>query len=142
MHAYWRTIYAGHERELVAAAATSWYTGHSRIAATLAELPRKQWMRVKAEDLLRQPRVILPRILDWLGLECSEEILGSMTRTERWCFAYTDPNGAVGGGDIKFLLRPALRSVPAPGPVVFSREWGLTREMTARMIRLAADLGY
>jgi Sulfotransferase family len=127
---------------VVVQAASAWYLGHSRITAALAGLPAAQWMRVRAEDVLREPGVWLPRILDWLGLPAGPDIITGMLRTQDWRFAGTGPSGRLFGGDPKFLYSPALRPVPAPGPVAFDPDWGLLTEMQDRMTTLAARLGY
>ena len=123
-------------------AATSWYLSHRRIMARLAELPDDQWMRVRGEDLLREPELYCRRLLDWLGLDSSEGVIDRMLRTEAWQFADNGPSGGLYGGDHKFLSDPRLRPAPDPGPVRFDPEWGLLDEMCDRMTGLAHELGY
>ncbi|GAA2109921.1 sulfotransferase family protein [Actinomadura alba] len=143
IHDHWRP--AGRfrsEKALVAEAAAFWYLSHQRIIKALAPLPSQQWMRVRAEDLLTEPRVWLPRILAWLELDSNPEIIDRMLLTENWRFAGTGGSGRLLGGDPKFLRAPALRPIPAPGPVVFDPSWGLGDEMCERMTVLARSLGY
>jgi hypothetical protein len=141
MQEFWRKRVPNF-RSLVAHTASIWYKGHSRIVSALAELPAEQHIRLRAEDILREPRAQIPRILEWLGLATSDHIVDRMCRTEQWKFAGTGPSGTLCGGDPKFLAAPALRPIPSPGPVSFDRSWGLSDEMCRRMKLLAADLGY
>lgn len=130
------------EQELIVRSASVWYLTHLRIAKRLAALPRDRWLRVRAEDVLRDPDTWLRVLCQWLGLRCEAGIIAQMRHTERWRFAGTGANGDLGGGDPKFLHSPVLRSVPDPGPVAFDTGWGLPPGMTSRMIRLASLLGY
>lgn len=130
------------EKATIVGAASSWYLSHARIIGKLAQLPPRQWTRVRAEDLLRDPVSRLPQLLDWLGLPSDSGIVSRMRHTENWRFASTGASGKLFGGDPKFLLSPALRPVPEPGEVVFEESWGLLDEMQARMIALARYLGY
>jgi hypothetical protein len=142
MHAHWRNMPRPDDRTLVAEAASWWYKGHSRVIRTLALLPDGQWMRVRAEDLLSEPQVHLPRVLDWLRLPCDDQIIARMLRPQDWRFAGTGPTGNLFGGDPRFMRSPELRPVHEPGPVTFDPAWGLPQEMQARMKTLAGYLGY
>jgi hypothetical protein len=131
----------GH-RERADAAARQWYDGHLRVVSALAGLPRRRWTRIRAEDLLRRPHEWLPVILGWLGLRHDGPATTAMLRTEEWPFAGTGPSGRLFGGDHKFMRAPALRAVPAPGPVAFPDDWALCDERRRAMIDLAEHLGY
>jgi len=72
------------ESELIMAAASTWYQSHARIVTALAGLPGDRWMRVRAEDILREPRPWLSAILRWLGLPDDEQIITGMLATEHW----------------------------------------------------------
>ncbi|MFD8814762.1 sulfotransferase family protein [Streptomyces sp. NPDC059627] len=134
--------YLTHRKVRVVGAASSWYLSHLRIMRTLGDLPQEQWMRVRGEDLVNEPRVWLRRILDWLGLESGEAVIDRMTHPESWLFAHNGPTGGLYGGDHKFFSAPDLRPVPDPGPVTFDPEWDLPDEMCRRMTLLAHQLGY
>ena len=97
---------------------------------------------MRSEDLLREPYVWLPRILDWLGVEHDAPTIARMLRTEQWRFAHTGDSGRLFGGDPDFMVSPALRVVPDPGPVSFGPSPGLPAEMCARLTQLAGQLGY
>lgn len=142
MHEHFGPLWPDDPRVVAVRSASAWYLSHLRIAKRLAAMPPERSMRVRAEDLLREPAVWLSRICAWLGLRCDEQIIDRMRRTERWRFAGRGEGGKLGGGDRKFLCSPALRPVPEPGPVRFDPAWGLHPELTSRMTRLAAYLGY
>lgn len=141
MRNHWRICYQN-EKVLVARAASSWYLGHLRIIGKLSQLSSQQQMRVRAEDVLREPVVWLPKILDWLGLRSDNEVIAEMIHTENWRFANTGPSGDLYGVDAGFINAPALRLIPGPGPVKFDPAWGLPYEMSSRMTKLARYLGY
>jgi sulfotransferase family protein len=130
------------EKALVVGAASSWYLGHLRIVRKLAQLPARQWTRIRAEDLLREPAAQLPRLISWLGLPADDALIAQMMHTENWRFAGTGPSGGLLGGDPKFMMSPALRPIPEPGEIAFDESWGLLPEMRDRMIILASALGY
>ena len=141
MHNHWR--YRSYdEKVLVARAATAWYLGHLRIVRRLSRLSSQQQIRVRAEDVLREPFVWLPKILDWLGLRSDSEVIAEMIHTENWRFANTGPSGDLYGIDPGFINAPALRPIPDPGEVSFDPAWGLPAEMSKRMAELARYLGY
>lgn len=142
MYTRWRRSLRGDDAALVAKAASVWYGGHLRVMEALATLPAEAWLRVRSEDLLREPNVWLPKILGWLGLECGDAVIAGMLRTEQWRFAHTGASGQLFGGDPDFMVSPALRAIPDPGPVTFEPSPRLPADMCARMTQLAGDLGY
>lgn len=143
MHRHWEYLAPTRaRRHLIADAASAWYLGHSRTVDALRKLPSHRWLRVMSEDLLRQPRVWLPKILDWLALTYDATVIDRMLHTERWEYASRGESGDLFGGDAIFMHFPELRSVAAPGPVVFDPAWGLPAEMCRRMTSLAHFLGY
>ncbi|MCQ4042785.1 sulfotransferase family protein [Streptantibioticus rubrisoli] len=143
MHRHWQDLTHFHSRrQVIVAAASTWYLGHSRTVRTLSALPAERWLRVTAENLLREPRTWLPRILDWLDLPYDDAVLTRMLHTERWEYAGRGESGRLLGGDAVFMYHPALRAVPDPGPVAFDPAWGLPAEMCRRMTELAELLGY
>ncbi len=139
---------------LTAHCASAWYLSHLRIMRALDKLAPERWIRIRAEDLLRDPHARLPAILDWLGLGCSTAVIDTMLQTERWPFAGQSGSrragqadrarqaGRAGGGDPKFLAAPWLRPPARPGPVTYEPELGFPAEMQRRMTELARQLGY
>ncbi|MBV9452009.1 MAG: sulfotransferase [Streptosporangiaceae bacterium] len=142
MRRRWQRTLRGDDGPLIAKAASVWYDGHLRVMRALDRLPAGAWMRVRSEDLLREPYVWLPKILQWLGVECDGPTIDRMLRTEQWRFAHTGEDGKLFGGDPDFMVSPALRDIPDPGPVSFEPSAALSADMCARMTKLAAELGY
>ena len=142
MYQRWRRNLRGDDGVLVAKAASVWYDGHLRVMRALAPLPAGAWLRVRSEDLLHEPYTWLPKILQWLGLECGRPTIGRMLRTEQWRFANTGEDGRLFGGDPDFMVSPALREVPDPGPVSFEPSAALSAARCAQMTELAGELGY
>ncbi len=143
MREHWRKRFTARpEKMLTAGSASAWYLGHGRIIAALESLPAGQWMRVRAEDLLRSPREQLRHILGWLQLDDRPGVIEEMLHTERWRFAGHGTAELLGGGDPKFLRSPALRPVDEPGPLEFDPALGMLAEMERRIIELAIRLGY
>jgi hypothetical protein len=142
MQRHWRILLPDSERALVANAATSWYRTHRRVIRALDGLPAGQWLRVRAEDVLLEPRTWLPRLADWAGLSMSPDILTAMLATEKWRFAGGGPTGKLGGGDPVFMSGPALKAISPPGPLAFDPAWRLPPQMGELMIDLARFLGY
>lgn len=141
MQNHWRHRYRS-EKALVAGAASAWYLAHSRIVRRLVRLPARQRIRVRVEDVLQEPLVWLPKLLEWLGLRSDDDLVCRMTHTENWQFANTGPSDNLYGGDSGFMRAPALRPLPDPGPVAFDPSWDLPEEMCDRMRALARYLGY
>jgi hypothetical protein len=129
-------------KALVVLAASSWYLNHLRIVRSLDQLPAHQWVRVRAEDLLSEPAIQLPKLLNWLGLPADGDIVSQMMHTENWRFAGTGPSGRLFGGDPKFMLSPVLRPVRKPGAVDFDESWGIPDEVCDRLTAFAHALGY
>jgi Sulfotransferase family len=123
-------------------AASVWYKTHLMISRTLAELPEKQWYRVRAEDIMQHPRHHIPGILDWLELESSDETVDRMLHTERWRFAGKGASGELFGGDYRFMSNPQLRAIEDPGPIPATPWGGVSDEMWRRIRVLAGYLGY
>lgn len=119
----------------------AWYSSHLRITRSLEALPGGQWMRVRAEDLLREPCTWLPRVLDWLSLAHDDQTIERMMRTEQWAFA-PHHDSLTGGADPGFMGNPALRPVAAPPAEVISPSWEITDDISRRIVRLARYLGY
>lgn len=118
-----------------------WYTSHLRVVKSLQGLPADQWMRMRAEDLLRTPRIWLPRVLDWLTLDHDNMTIELMTQTDQWQFARLY-KGVGSGGDPLFQHNPALRPVAAPAAELISLSWTIADEVRQRVVTLARYLGY
>lgn len=93
-----------------------WCEQHRRIAALADVLPAERYLRVRAEEVLDAPAVMLPVVCRWLGIEDAPEAVERMMSPERSPYASPGPQNARGGLDPSFLerprLRPPRRSVP------------------------------
>jgi hypothetical protein len=121
-----------------------WYREHLNILALLAEVPPRQQLRIRGEDLLSNPDSVLRQITAWLGLRSDTEVLDRMTHPERWEFARLGPHNARFGNDPNFCRDPVLRardhhqeSLEDPLP------WrGGSTGVDHRVRRLAQQFGY
>ncbi len=86
-----------------------WYTAHVNISTFLAGVDGSQWVRVKGEDVLKDPESQLQGLSGWLGLRTDAAALESMLHPERSPFACFGPPGARFGNDPNFMAAPALR---------------------------------
>ncbi len=86
-----------------------WYEANLRIMDFLEQLPSEQWLRVRGEEVLRQPDIELARICKWLELPCGAHDLAAMKAPELSPYAHVGPVNARLGNDINFLLQPQLR---------------------------------
>jgi sulfotransferase family protein len=120
----------------------SWYSRHLRIVRALQVLPPSQWMRVRAEDLIGDPRAWLPRVLDWLDLGYDEAIIDRMLGTQHWEFAAWDGHIGFGGADPKFLAAPGLRPAGPPEQDLTDPGWDISDDLRYKIISLARYLGY
>ena len=120
----------------------SWYSRHLRIVQALQTLPQAQWMRVRAEDLIGDPRAWLPRILDWLGLSHDDAIIDRMLGTQNWEFSAWDGHIGFGGADPKFLADPALRPAAPPERDLIDPDWDISDDVRYKIVSLARYLGY
>jgi hypothetical protein len=120
----------------------AWHTSHLRILQALEAVPRRRWLRVRAEDLIGDPRTWLPQVLDWLDLRYDEAIIDGMLDTRRWEFARWHGHIGFGGADPCFLADPALRPAQPPGPDLIDPAWQISEDIAAKVITLARYLGY
>jgi hypothetical protein len=143
MKDYWADLFATADPAALARfCALTWCRSHIRIARRLAGIARQNWTRVRAEDLLNDPRDTLARVVRWLGFDHDEAILDRMRFPERWRFGDFGPAGRLYGGDWKFLSRPALRRIPEPGPAHVDPAWGFDEHQRTRFKILTEHLGY
>lgn len=121
-----------------------WHDAHARIMAFLDELPSIQWLRVRGEDLLRDPDAELARVCRWLELPCGPRELAAMKAPERSPYAHVGPVNARLGNDINFLLEPRLRPARLQDydfaePLPWRPD---RRSLHPAVVDLARELGY
>ena len=119
-----------------------WYFQHQRIARLARSLPADRYLRVRAEDVVSDPRRSLPGICQWLGISDSKPTIEAMCHPEGSPFASLGPEGAVGGFDPRFLREPALRQATMPATFDLRDDWVVDPWFHVAAIRLAYELGY
>lgn len=85
-----------------------WHSTHKMIDALARELSLGQMMRIRGEDLLRDLRLYLPQICEWLGIRADAKALAAMLRPEDSPYACLGPTRARYGANPGFLANPAL----------------------------------
>lgn len=120
----------------------AWYYHHKRLYDFGRSLPPERFMRIRAEDVLRDPARSLARITTWLGVDSGPEAIDAMLHPERSPYARPGPPGAAGGNDVKFLKDPVLRAPEEATGVELPREWTVDPWFHMEVLRLASLLGY
>lgn len=125
----------------------NWYRSHRNILELAAQLPPAQYMQIKGEELLANPRLYLGQICEWLDLDRDEASLEAMMHPENSAFAHLGPPSAPFGNDPNYLLNPVLdldrmakiREPELEGPV----EWKPDQAEFARgVLRMGRRFGY
>lgn len=121
-----------------------WYRRNAAIHEFLTDVRHERKLRLRAEDILGEPRRYLRELTDWLGLDWSEEILEGMLHPEQASYSCPGPHGAEGGCDASFLASPDYSAEHRePGGFTGAVPWrpdgkGFRRDLVA----LAGTLGY
>ncbi len=122
-----------------------WFGIHLNILNFLKGVPAWQQIRLRGEDLLRQPDQQLTRIAAWLGISQDQRAIEAMKHPEASPFGFLGPINALFGNDPEFLRSPMLRTSKAPrdtaleGPVPWRNDGkGLSPDVT----QLARQFGY
>ena len=115
----------------------TWLATNENIANFFATLPPERWLRVRYEDLVREPRPSLQRICDFLGAPFAPDMLDP----------YRDPDSRMTGGvhsvsefsgDLKFHLHSRIEPQAADRWRKYDSESSLS-EMSRS---LASKFGY
>ena len=91
----------------------SWYSLNMMIARFLTSVPGKQKLRIRGEDVLMSPDIVLPQICDWLGIGADQKAVEAMKHPECSPYAFVGPPNAPMGNDHLFLEDPYLRPARA-----------------------------
>ena len=83
-----------------------WYRRQAAIMQFLSGISPDRRLRMRAEDVLGDPRRHLRVVTDWLRLDWTEEIFAAMLHPERGSYSRPGPYGAEGGSDVSFLASP------------------------------------
>ena len=100
-------------REIIADPQIDWHRRQTGILQFLATIPEDRQLRMRAEDILGDPRCGLQQITHWLALDWSADIHQAMLHPERGPYSRAGPYGAEAGSDIGFLVSPELQPQPA-----------------------------
>jgi hypothetical protein len=122
----------------------AWLALNKNIGDFLEAVPEAQKLRVRTEDVLRDPDAVLASITEWLAIRSDAEAIEAMKHPERSPYARFGPEGARYGDDAAFLRSPSLPAAPAvPDDLNAAFSWrddgeGFSSESKA----LARQLGY
>jgi hypothetical protein len=122
----------------------SWYVLNTNVMEFLSSLPDDQWMRIRAEDLAREPAESMTELAAWLGLRTDISSIRTTLHPERSPFARIGPPGARLGNDLFFLQKPALRPARGtPHNLDDPLEWQTqTQQFLPEVEHLARGFGY
>jgi hypothetical protein len=115
-----------------------WYALNMNICTFLECVPKKQQIRVRAEDFLNEPDNTLFRILRWMGLRANSRCIQQMRHPERSRYLGLGPSNARFGNDSLYLETPSLHGTPAIQP----RAKPIPRQLHPETIDLAKRFGY
>jgi hypothetical protein len=88
----------------------TWDTIHRDIISLTSQLPDRQTLRIKGEDLLSEPDRVLHTIAEWLEVRTDPQAIEAMKHPEHSPYACMGPDLARGGNNLEFLQNPHLRS--------------------------------
>jgi hypothetical protein len=122
--------------------ARMWCSAHQAVLDFTATLPPGQVLRVRGEDLLREPDMHLPRVAAWLGIRTDADAIEAMKHPENSPFARAAAVQGWAGYDPKFLNDPRLRPVEMPASLEPLAELGLDAWLLVTTWELAHRVGY
>jgi hypothetical protein len=125
----------------------NWLRAHLNILKLAEALPPGQYMQIKGEMLLGDPRAYLAQICEWLDLDAGAEAIAAMLHPETSPYARLGPPSAPFGNDPNFLLTPVLdfdrlariTEPPLEGAVAWKSDQAPFSKLT---LRLARRFGY
>jgi hypothetical protein len=120
----------------------TWLFHHSRIQRFTRQLGVEQWRRVRSEDVLNQPRTVLPDLCRWLEISADDDALEAMLQPQLSPYARFGPTQARGGNDPAFLADPNPRQVVLPDTVTAPADWIVDPWLFVSLVRFADELGY
>lgn len=120
-----------------------WLQPHLAIIDFLESVPADRQMRLRGEDLLRDPPRYLRRIAEWLEVRTDDEAVAAMLHPENSPFAREGPANAKYGNDPNFMEKPALRPYTyAPRPLTWEPQPGQAVELSETICDYAMQFGY
>ncbi len=85
-----------------------WTDKHMQIHAFGRQLPPGQLMRMHGENILRDLRLYLPQICEWMDIRADDEAIEAMLRPEESPYSSIGPDNAKGGANRGYLANPTL----------------------------------
>lgn len=124
----------------------NWARAQTNILSFAHELAPGQYMRIKGETLLKDPKFYLAQICEWLDIDKSDDAIEAMLHPETSLYAGLGPESAPFGNDPNFLLEPVLdfeRLAKIKEPELASEiPWKPDEQLTAPVLRMARQFGY
>ena len=123
-----------------------WLRSQTHIMEFSRGLALGQYMRIKAEMLLRDPRFYLAQICDWLGLSSDAASIEAMLHPENSPYACIGPPSARFGNDPNFLKNPKidferLARIKEPD-IEGGVSWRPGETLSKPVLKLARQFGY
>ncbi len=123
-----------------------WLRSQTHIMEFSRDLAVGQYMRIKAEVLLRDPRTYLAQICEWLGISQDAASIDAMLHPETSPFACMGPPNARLGNDPNFLKNPKinfdrLARISEP-PLEGEVDWRPGEKFSQPVLKLARQFGY
>ncbi len=137
-----RNTFGRNSRELANYTARLWCYLQQVLLEFTRNLPPGQTMRLRGEDVLRDPETHLARITAWLGLRIDAAAIEAMKHPEHSPYAGVGPGAYWAENDPTFLAHPRLRPVEAPPPLHVLQERDLDPVVLRNVLELAAQMGY
>ncbi len=121
-----------------------WHDTQIQILRFLDQLPDKQFVTLRGEDLLNDTDNVLKSLCKWLKISDAPDAIDAMKHPENSPFACMGPSNAPLGNDVNFLRSPALREGQVkPEPLDAKLPWRSDDErLHPRVVALAKALGY
>jgi len=124
----------------------NWLRAQSNILAFAHELAPGQYMRIKGEMLLKEPKFYLAQICEWLDIDGSAAAIEAMLHPETSVYAGIGPESAPFGNDPNFLLEPTLdfdrlARIKEP-PLDTEIPWKPEESLSGPVQRMARQFGY
>lgn len=122
----------------------AWYEANIGILNAARDIPRRQFLSVRGEDVLSDPDTYLAQIAAWMGLETTLDDLDAMRRPELSPFARFGPANAPYGADANYLENPKFVQQTIKIPSLNDKlTWAdANRSLQPETVALAQQLGY
>jgi hypothetical protein len=121
-----------------------WLCCHRNIARFLQQVPRKQKMELRGEDVLADLDLHFKLITKWLGIRSDPAALEQMKHPEESPFSHPGPPSAFLGNDPHLLEQPTVRPLKCrPSSLEGPLSWHIDRREFRRSVKkMAREFGY